>query len=137
LVALILIFTKFSCSAAWHKDDGAEMEFGPGDAFYMPLGHDAWIVGDKRCVLIDFTGLGNTPSLPRRPAQKGRRLANPNGRNFEKGASSWLNLGKSVVPILKHVTVQPPVPAYSSARQQRANAPPSLHGTSIRAAPER
>jgi quercetin dioxygenase-like cupin family protein len=39
-------------------DDGSEMEFGPGDAFYMPSGHDAWIVGDKPCVLIDVTGFG-------------------------------------------------------------------------------
>jgi uncharacterized cupin superfamily protein len=38
-------------------DDGAELEFGPGDAFYMPAGHNAWLVGDKRCVLIDFTGM--------------------------------------------------------------------------------
>ena len=39
-------------------DDGAEVEFGPGDAFYMPPGHDAWTVGDERCVLIDVTGFG-------------------------------------------------------------------------------
>ncbi len=38
-------------------DDGAEVEYGAGDAFHMPPGHDAWIVGDKRCVLIDFTGV--------------------------------------------------------------------------------
>jgi quercetin dioxygenase-like cupin family protein len=38
-------------------DDGAQAEYGPGDAFFMPPGHDAWIVGDKRCVLIDFTGV--------------------------------------------------------------------------------
>jgi quercetin dioxygenase-like cupin family protein len=38
-------------------DDGTELEYGPGDAFYMPSGHDAWVVGDKRCVLIDFTGM--------------------------------------------------------------------------------
>jgi quercetin dioxygenase-like cupin family protein len=37
-------------------DDGSEEEFGPGDAFYMPPGHDAWIVGDQSCVLIDVTG---------------------------------------------------------------------------------
>ena len=37
-------------------DDGAEDEFGPGDAFYMPAGHNAWIVGDEPCVLIDITG---------------------------------------------------------------------------------
>ena len=38
-------------------DDGAETEYGPGDFFYMPAGHDAWIVGDKRCVMLDFTGV--------------------------------------------------------------------------------
>lgn len=38
-------------------DDGAETEYGPGDFFCMPAGHDAWIVGDKRCVLLDFTGV--------------------------------------------------------------------------------
>ena len=40
-------------------NDGTEMEFGPGDAFYMPPGHDAWIVGNQRCVIIDVTGFGN------------------------------------------------------------------------------
>lgn len=39
-------------------DDGTEEEFGPGDAFYMPAGHDAWIAGDEQCVLIDITGFG-------------------------------------------------------------------------------
>ena len=38
-------------------DDGTQVKYGPGDAFYMPPGHDAWIGGDKRCVLIDFTGV--------------------------------------------------------------------------------
>ena len=39
-------------------DDGSEDEFGPGDAFYMPPGHDAWTVGDEACVLIAVTGFG-------------------------------------------------------------------------------
>ncbi|HSV36591.1 MAG TPA: cupin domain-containing protein [Ramlibacter sp.] len=38
-------------------DDGSEMEYGPGDVFYMPPGHDAWVVGKDRCVLFDFTGV--------------------------------------------------------------------------------
>jgi quercetin dioxygenase-like cupin family protein len=38
-------------------DDGSELEVGPGDAFHMPPGHDAWIVGDERCELLDFGGL--------------------------------------------------------------------------------
>lgn len=38
-------------------DSGGEVEFGPGDVFHMPPGHDAWIVGDTPCVLLDFGGL--------------------------------------------------------------------------------
>lgn len=38
-------------------DNGEEHEFGPGDAFDMPPGHDAWTVGDEACVLLDFGGL--------------------------------------------------------------------------------
>lgn len=37
--------------------DGSEMEYGPGDVFCMPPGHDAWVVGKERCVLFDFTGV--------------------------------------------------------------------------------
>ena len=38
-------------------DDGAEIEIGPGDAFTIPPGHDAWIVGDEACEMVDFGGL--------------------------------------------------------------------------------
>lgn len=38
-------------------DDGDRVEYGPGDAFFMPPGLDAWVVGDERCVLFDFTGM--------------------------------------------------------------------------------
>jgi mannose-6-phosphate isomerase-like protein (cupin superfamily) len=37
-------------------DDGTEAEYGPGDAMNIPPGHDAWIVGNERCVAIDVTG---------------------------------------------------------------------------------
>jgi hypothetical protein len=33
-------------------DDG-ESSTVPVTLFYMPPGHDAWIVGNKRCVMID------------------------------------------------------------------------------------
>src|ERR687885_1780698 len=35
-------------------DDGEEMEYGPGDVMVCPPGHDAWIVGDKPCVFVDW-----------------------------------------------------------------------------------
>ena len=36
-------------------DDGAEIETGPGDAVVIPPGHDAWVVGDAPCEIIDFS----------------------------------------------------------------------------------
>jgi hypothetical protein len=41
---------------AIRTDAGAETEIGPGDAMYLPPGHDAWIVGDEPCVCLDWTG---------------------------------------------------------------------------------
>jgi mannose-6-phosphate isomerase-like protein (cupin superfamily) len=38
-------------------DDGSQLELGPGDAFHVPSGHDAWTVGGERCVALDFGGL--------------------------------------------------------------------------------
>lgn len=37
-------------------DDGAEATFVPGDLSVLPPGHDAWVLGDEPCVLIDVTG---------------------------------------------------------------------------------
>jgi mannose-6-phosphate isomerase-like protein (cupin superfamily) len=36
--------------------DGTQVELGPGDAFVVPGGHDAWVVGDEPYVTIDFSG---------------------------------------------------------------------------------
>jgi quercetin dioxygenase-like cupin family protein len=35
-------------------DDGAEAEIGPGDIAVIEPGHDAWVVGDEPCVVVDF-----------------------------------------------------------------------------------
>ncbi|MCQ4079458.1 cupin domain-containing protein [Streptomyces sp. RB6PN25] len=40
-------------------DDGEEMEFGPGDLMTAEPGHDAWVVGDEPCVVIDWQGYGD------------------------------------------------------------------------------
>ena len=37
-------------------DDGEEMQYGPGDVAVMAPGHDAWIVGDQPCVVVDWQG---------------------------------------------------------------------------------
>jgi class 3 adenylate cyclase len=36
-------------------DDGAEMRFGPGDAYEIPPGHDAWVEGDETWDVYEFT----------------------------------------------------------------------------------
>ena len=50
---------QFQISGRMHvvMDDGDEMEFGPGDAFSIPPGHDAWVVGNQPVVVIDIAGL--------------------------------------------------------------------------------
>ena len=35
-------------------DDGTEAEVGPGDAYVIEPGHDAWVVGDERFVGFEF-----------------------------------------------------------------------------------
>jgi len=35
---------------------GEEVEYGPGDFAVMAPGHDAWVVGDEPCVVIDWQG---------------------------------------------------------------------------------
>jgi class 3 adenylate cyclase len=43
-------------SGALHvlTDDGTEMEIRPGDAYEIPPGHDAWVVGDAPYEAIEF-----------------------------------------------------------------------------------
>lgn len=35
-------------------DDGSESEAGPGDAYFIQPGHDAWVVGDETFVGYEF-----------------------------------------------------------------------------------
>jgi quercetin dioxygenase-like cupin family protein len=44
---------------AVRMDDGEELEFGPGDFAVIPPGHDAWVVGDQACVVIDWQGFAD------------------------------------------------------------------------------
>lgn len=37
-------------------DDGTEVEVGPGDVVKIDPGHDAWVVGNEACVMVDFAG---------------------------------------------------------------------------------
>jgi hypothetical protein len=38
--------------------DGAEFDLGPGDVSSLPANHDAWVVGKKPAVLVDWYGAG-------------------------------------------------------------------------------
>jgi mannose-6-phosphate isomerase-like protein (cupin superfamily) len=37
-------------------DNGEEQEYGPGDTYIIPSGHDAWIIGDETFIGVDFSG---------------------------------------------------------------------------------
>lgn len=50
--------TGYMVSGRMHvrMDDGTEQELGPHDAFLIPPGHDAWVVGNEPVVVLDFSG---------------------------------------------------------------------------------
>lgn len=37
-------------------DGGEAFECSAGDALSLPPGHDAWVVGNEPCVIVDFVG---------------------------------------------------------------------------------
>ena len=39
--------------------DGDETEISAGDFFAIPAGHDAWVVGDEPCVMVDWQGMAD------------------------------------------------------------------------------
>jgi quercetin dioxygenase-like cupin family protein len=45
-----------SGQAAVKMDDGSEVVMGPGDFFYVPPGHDSWVVGDEEYVSLHILG---------------------------------------------------------------------------------
>jgi hypothetical protein len=38
-------------------DDGSVLECKPGDISLLPMGHDAWVVGNEPAVVVDFQGM--------------------------------------------------------------------------------
>jgi hypothetical protein len=36
------------------SDDGAEVDLGPGEAYWIEPGHDAWVLGDEPLVAVEF-----------------------------------------------------------------------------------
>jgi hypothetical protein len=49
---------------ALRMDDGTEAECGPDETVKVDPGHDAWVVGDEACVVVDF-GIMPTYAQPR------------------------------------------------------------------------
>ena len=39
--------------------NGNEQKVGPGEAFEVSPGHDAWVVGNVPCIALDFTYISN------------------------------------------------------------------------------
>jgi hypothetical protein len=35
-------------------DNGTQGRVEPGDAFEIPPGHDAWVIGDEPCTIVEF-----------------------------------------------------------------------------------
>jgi class 3 adenylate cyclase len=44
--------------------DGTKVEFGPGNVFDIPPGHDGYTVGDEPCVQIEWAGIRSWAGFP-------------------------------------------------------------------------
>jgi class 3 adenylate cyclase len=51
-------------------DEGAQRIIGPGEAFNIPPGHDAWVVGDEPFISVEFLGARDWA----RPTTAGERV---------------------------------------------------------------
>ena len=40
-------------------NDGESLDIGPGDFIQVAPGHDAWVLSDEPCVVLDWTGYGD------------------------------------------------------------------------------
>jgi class 3 adenylate cyclase len=49
---------------AFRMEDGEEIELQPGDVADIPPGHEAWVVGDEPCVVLDIAGNIDVIGLP-------------------------------------------------------------------------
>jgi hypothetical protein len=45
-------------------NDGTDAEFGAGDVFVIPPGHDGWVVGDEPYVAVEWSGSGAAFAKP-------------------------------------------------------------------------
>ncbi|MGW6686980.1 cupin domain-containing protein [Streptomyces sp. NPDC054961] len=45
-------------------DDGESVEAQPGDFIQIDPGHDAWVLGEEPCVVLDWQGYGNFAKPP-------------------------------------------------------------------------
>lgn len=45
-------------------DDGSTADVYAGDAVRIPAGHDAWVVGDEDCVILDVSEEADTYAKP-------------------------------------------------------------------------
>ena len=52
------------------SDEGGERNIGPGDAFDIPPGHDAWVLGDEPCVMFEFQSVRDWG----KPPESGERV---------------------------------------------------------------
>ena len=58
--------------AAVKMDDGEEMVLGPGDVFYVPPGHDSWVVGHEPYVSLHLHGASGYAAKHPKPRRRRR-----------------------------------------------------------------
>jgi mannose-6-phosphate isomerase-like protein (cupin superfamily) len=58
--------------AAVKMDGGEELVLGPGDVFYVPPGHDSWVVGNEPYVSLHLQGASAYAARHAKPRRRPR-----------------------------------------------------------------
>jgi hypothetical protein len=72
-------------------DDGTEEDLGPGDAYVIEPGHDAWVVGDEPFVGFEFESRSPEEVRPRVARSSGHTL----GRSYDSREEEWCSFALS------------------------------------------
>ena len=72
-------------------DDGTEAELAAGDAHYVSPGHDAWVVGEEPCIVIDVAPAAQPAAAQGRELTGSRVSCPPCGVEFRVGRSDQLD----------------------------------------------
>jgi ketosteroid isomerase-like protein len=79
-------------------DDGTETTIEAGDLFDLPAGHDAWVLGDEPCVMVDYS-----PDATRYARGRAADVADPDDKYMTMVRKGFIAFNSGDVDTLRSI----------------------------------